>query len=289
MRRRAPDAAAALGVICLVTLVLLLFSNRSLPGAPGDAAFIVLLACGMGASGSIGWLILRRTGNLMGWIFLTFSVAGVLWAASGEYLVHSFGVGHLPANTFIAVLANLLAEAMVLPLALVCLLFPAGTLPSRRWRPAGWAFAVGAMALVAWNVIRPGEIWGAQDRVAGHVLGPFSVAPWIASALLTIGVLTGLGVGLSGVVSLVIRARRSSGEQRQQIRRLMLVGAMIAGLLVFNIVFHLVLAPFGLDHEGWVDAIGNGTFFLVVLLIPSACRPPSRSGSSSTASTTSTW
>ena len=232
MRRRASNLIVALGAAGLVTELALLITNRSLPDFVPSVATGVLLGSRLAASGTIGWVILRRTGNAMGWIFLAIGAAGTLWVASGEYLVHSFGVSALPAATFVAVFGNLLAGAMAMPLALICLLFPTGRPPSSRWRWVARTWMLAAACGFLWTVGRTGEIWSEPDRVPGRVISTFSWPPGFEAVLQTLMVAVGLGAGLAGVVSLVVRTRHATGEERQQIRWLTLVAAVVATLLV---------------------------------------------------------
>ena len=266
MKARAPNIIAALGAAGLVGALVLLISDRSLPQALPATISGVLFGFGLAASGIIGWVILRRTGNPIGWIFLVVGTAGTLWSASGEYLVHSFGVARLPTTTLVAVLANFLGGAMVMPLALVCLLFPTGRPPSPRWRWVTRAWMLAAACAFLWTVGRAGEIWSEPDRVRGRVISPFSWPAGVESALITLMVSLGLGAGLAGVVSLVLRTRRATGEERQQIRWLTLVAAAVATSLVLLLGSTLVLSPFGI-HPAWLHTVGNIVFGVVVFLI----------------------
>ena len=260
------NVVAGIGAAGLVTALALLISNRSLAAGGADEFFITLLLLGMAASGTIGWVILRRTGNTVGWLFLVFGAAGALWAATGEYLVHAFGVSRLPATTFVAIFGNAVAVAMVAPLTLVCLLFPTGSPPSPGWRRVLRASMAGTVCLVLWSVLRPGEIWSAPDRVAGTVMSPFS-STWLANSLLVVAVALLLGAGLAGVVSLVMRTRTAAGEERQQIRWLTLVAAIVAVLLLGQLATTLILTPFGVADNHTYRAISDGVFVVTVFLI----------------------
>ena len=123
--------------------------------------------------------------------------------------------------------------AIILALPGVALTFPTGTLPGPRWRwPVGLVVAMVAVYMVA-IVIRPGPIGGG---------GPDNpLTPWlpavspnvfeILGALATIGSLSlPLGAGL-GVAAIVIRFRRSQGDQRQQLKWFLAAMAPAAVLL----------------------------------------------------------
>jgi hypothetical protein len=101
-------------------------------------------------------------------------------------------------------------------LAFVLLLFPDGRLLSRHWRPVVWANLVAILLLFAWN-FEPGTL---ENLGLLRVANPFGVAG--AEAVLytlgEIGLFVVLAVTIAGVISLVVRFRRSRGEERQQIK-----------------------------------------------------------------------
>ena len=257
-------ALALAGGGCVAYLVIIGLEVAMASASGPDDVGPAILCLGLLASTAIGLLILRRTANAVGWIFLCFGAAGLVWGVTGEYLVYSFGVSALPAPVAVAIAGNVLANAMVFALALIPLLFPTGTLASPQWRVVAWAWLVGAVVMFAWNLLRPGVIWSAPDRVEGTISGPFDVPAWLSSALVTVGVTLGLAAGLAGILSLVMRARRATGEERQQIRWLSWVGAAVAALFVADLVLVLVTSPW---HPGWVEPVSTAIFVIGALLI----------------------
>jgi signal transduction histidine kinase len=260
--RRVATAALVVGSIAYVAIVGLqiAMARAAGPWVPEP----VILALGLVASAAIGTVILRRTGNMIGWIFLAFGTCGLLWFLSGEYLVYSTGVAPLPMPTVVAIVSNVLGAAMVFALALICPLFPTGHLPSTRWRWILWLWWTGFTVSIVWNVIRPGVIWGAEDRVTATIASPFDVAPWLSETMVTVGAICGLTAGLAGVVSLVLRARRATGEERLQIRWLSWVAGAIAILLVTNVALVIITAPWDLL---WVEPVSNVMFGVTAILI----------------------
>jgi signal transduction histidine kinase len=96
---------------------------------------------------------------------------------------------------------------------LTFLLFPDGHLPSRRWRLVLWLGAVGfVLALPGWSMSpdRTGEF------ASGH--NPLAVEALPTDALLYVGTTLFLGALVASAASLVVRFRRSTGEERQQLK-----------------------------------------------------------------------
>ena len=99
---------------------------------------------------------------------------------------------------------------MALASTFFLLLFPDGRLPSRRWRPLAWASAVvtvvpaANVAMQAWPLRGPTPIdLNAYPRV---------------NAVWTTGFLLALLLLLPSVAAVVVRFRRSTGIQRQQLK-----------------------------------------------------------------------
>jgi signal transduction histidine kinase len=252
----AGSAAAYLSIVVL---------ELAMVRASGPADFgPAVLALGLLASAAIGAVILRKTGNTIGWIFLCFGSAGMLWVLSREYLVYSVGVAALPFPTAVAILGNQLANIMLFCLALLCLLFPTGAPPSRRWRWVLWVWASGLLLVTVWTVIRPGVIWSAEGRVPGTILGPLSPPTWAAAAMISIAVACGMIAGFAGIVSLVVRARRATGEERQQIRWLSWIAGAVGVLLVGAMVLELAAS---LWEPSWAQNVSDVLFVLGALLI----------------------
>jgi signal transduction histidine kinase len=188
---------------------------------------------------TLGALVVRRAGNVIGWLLLGEGVATAILAAASAYAVLGIHRGTLPAPELVALLAEWSVVPVFLVLGFMLLLFPSGTLPSPRWRPFfGLALAATALALVG-VVVHPGPIalpapGGDSLRVA-NPLGVTSLGPVLSTVL--IGSLNGVGVLLTvllaaAIVSLVVRFRSGGREVRQQIKWLTLAVAAIAFLQI---------------------------------------------------------
>lgn len=173
------------------------------------------------AYASVGALISgRHPGNPIGWLFVAVgaSLGGTSLAA------HYAGVeDQALALVGPAGAAAILLPGLVLPFALptFLVLFPEGTLLSRRWRPAVWTAGLGALVLTLGLFASPSTArlvdtpeW--VRRIPG--VGGFVVAGSVLTAAVTV----------AGFASLVIRYRRAAGDQRQHVKWLTkLLAAMV--------------------------------------------------------------
>jgi hypothetical protein len=116
------------------------------------------------------------------------------------------------------------------------LLFPDGRLPSRRWRPLAWLSGVLIVVGSVSFAVDPGPLPG-----LGGVSNPFGVegAPWAALVWPVVIALLPLCI-LASVLSLVLRFRRSRGEERQQIKWMAFAASLVGLLFLSGIVTSFV-------------------------------------------------
>ena len=171
----------------------------------------------------------RRPENPIGWILLA---DGVLWMLIGGADTYAaYGVtrsGSVPFPIIVAGINNWLwVPAVGLLGTYVFLLFPDGRLPSRRWRPLAWLSGAVIATSSAGVMFAPGSL----DNLGG-MRNPFGLEgySWLAVAvpaqqdalpLLPLCM-------LASALSLVLRYRRSSGQERQQIKWMAFAAALVA-------------------------------------------------------------
>ncbi len=268
-------SVAALSLAIFVATVALFVLTRSAPVPSGSSAsrtvLDLLVSVPVLAFPIVGALIAsRRPRNPVGWICLA---DGLLWMLLGLFDFYSvYGLARPGSVPFPAAVAGL-GEWLWVPtvgllVIYLVLLFPNGRLPSRRWRALAWISGVVIVLESAGSGLSPGPI-----AELGGVRNPFGLEgqPWVAYAS-NLVLLPFLLCILASVVSLVLRYRRSRGEERQQIKWIALaaslvglgfVGAMISGLtafvfapetwegtadsapLWFDLLFSMVLLSFG--------------------------------------------
>jgi hypothetical protein len=120
------------------------------------------------------------------------------------------------------------------------LLFPDGRLPSSRWRPLAWLSGAVIVVLSAAILLAPGPLQSLEG-----VRNPFALdgAPWVADTAYIVLPLFLVCI-LASVVSLVLRYRRSGGEERQQIKWIAFA-ASVVGLLYLIAVVASAMFPSG--------------------------------------------
>ena len=207
-----------------------------------DAVFGSIFA----AVAAIGALVaLRRPGNAIGWVLLFCScVIGVAFFASSYATFGYERKEALPLLQWAAWLSSWTwALAIGVLLTFLFLLFPDGSLPSRRWRAVAWASGV-AIAFVCISVaLMPGPIEGTPAENPIGVPGAREL--FDATAGTAFFALAALAI--ASVVSLLIRFRRAAGDERKQIAWFLFA----ASLLVIDILLDIVMEAFGIVQNPW--------------------------------------
>jgi signal transduction histidine kinase len=176
-----------------------------------NAAFLLVFAA-MATLGAMA--VSRRQGGVAAWLFLgTGLCAGLAFGGLG-YARLAQGNG-LPGVPYVLWLGDWMwVGVLALPFVFLPLVFPDGRLPSRRWRP----FARLAVVFIAFAALvfalDPGPVG------PGGVANPFGVEAIrpLVSFLEGPGYAVLLLLGLVSVASLVVRYRRASSAERQQIK-----------------------------------------------------------------------
>ncbi len=235
-------AAAAAVWVCVIALALAglavnilawryLITGDAIPNL-GDLPAAILYA-------TLGVLVVRRAGNVVGWILLFGGIACVIVSDASAYAVlGSAHPGTLPGAPAGGLLAEVSFVLLIFGIAYMLLLFPTGHLPSRRWRPAG-AIAIALTAVtVAEVAVHPGPIGlPAPGGISARVMNPLGQRS-LPGPLTLVGSINSLwGVLLillaMSFLALVVRYRSGDRELRQQIKWIAFTaGAMVASALV---------------------------------------------------------
>jgi MFS family permease len=217
----------AVFVACLVVGLPLAVANGDFQH---DAANQVLLVLGFSAFMAVGALVVaHRPGNAIGWLFSAIALLAVTGQLAGQYALYAYVTqpGSLPGGVLAAWYGSW-PWWLVLALALVFtpLLFPTGRLLSRRWRPVAWLAGGATAVLTVLSSLRT-ELGTVGDQVIANPIGVAAVdnpeESTVGPALiLLLGVLAAAAFG-----SLVIRFRRSRGEERQQLKWFTYAAALV--------------------------------------------------------------
>ena len=269
MRQRLPWVVwTSATAVLIVTLFLGVF-NGSFEEDPFFLGVAMTMIVGYT---TLGALIASRTvRNPIGWLLMMVGVGFLLGGVTDEYMRYAFARGwrDLPVTTFIGWLTNWVFLFVAIPVPWILLLFPSGTLPSRRWRPVAVTIAALSVLLLAASILNPGPI--ELDSVDPAPMNPTGVRALRGAidVVFTVGGFGLLGLGFLSVIALVLRYRRSMGEERQQMRWFVAAVALAAPLLLAGIVT-------GWDTtEDQSSAISDAIFFAFFLVLgigfPSAC------------------
>ncbi|MGQ0668422.1 MAG: sensor histidine kinase [Actinomycetota bacterium] len=186
----------------------------------------------------------RRPGNAISWIFLGIGLSFAVASLSGEYARQALIVdpGSLPGGAFMSwVSVWTWPPGITLLMVFLLLLFPDGRLPSRRWRPVAWLGAVALVfqmvpiAVTAWSVRGPLLTRLGEDPPPG---APESFQ--LGFYLQVLGVLLMFALGLLSAISLVLRFRRATGDERAQVKWFASAGSLLVIATILNSpLFHV--------------------------------------------------
>ena len=209
----------------------------------------------------------RRPTNSIGWLFCVIGLTNILSQFATEYATYALVTqpGSLPGGTVMAWLATNWPADLGWGLMglFVPLLFQTGHLLSPRWRIAAWLAGATVTLQVGYFMFRPGRV---------PLLGHGSVRnPLGLSALSGVGSQLSIAVDLlilaaliTAILSLVLRFRRSRGEERAQLKWFAYAAGVLGTLIALSIVNSDTV------HNQTVDRLLEPLFVLAVCGLPVA-------------------
>ena len=207
----------AVFVVSVVPAAILAVAN----GTVQDPASLLVSTLGFCAFMVVGVLVVaHRPSNAIGWIFSAIALLAVTALLASEYAVYAYMTrpGSLPGAILAAWYGSWPWYSMLaLALVFTPFLFPTGRLLSPRWRPAAWLAGASTVALTVLAALQDTLDLG-RDKVIANPIGVAAVEnpeeSTVGAALyILLIVLAAVALG-----SLVIRFRRSRGEERQQLK-----------------------------------------------------------------------
>jgi len=235
------------GIVSIVLMIaglVLMFVDRG-SDLPNDVAtwsasdvLGVFVSLGVPVLGVV--IVNKRPRNAIGWVFIVAGTALALVTFGQVYALHVLRAdpGSLPAGRVLAWLSNVLWPIPLAALILLFLLFPTGRLPSPRWRPVLWLVMVILLVLSLGALILATAGW--SQPFAGIDVSAGSVGA-VAKTVIVIAVLAEIIALLLSVASLVVRFRRSTGEERLQLKWFVSAAAVAAVAFIVGI---FIDAPF---------------------------------------------
>jgi len=196
-----------------------------LTGEPGLLIPVSLVFITTGA-----FLAGRRPANPVGWLLGGWGMVMAFGAFTTAYVDKGLvrAPGSLPGPNWVAWTEAVVWHPAFALLAFLLLLFPHGRLPSPRWRPFAWFTVAVYLTLSLSAALSPGAVELYYPEASPPVRPPFAgladvVFGWLLPAQLL--------VLATALVSLVLRLRRATGEERQQVK--WIVYTVVTVVLVF--------------------------------------------------------
>jgi hypothetical protein len=220
-------AALVLAAVAGAALTILARGNLNasdLSANLGTAVAVVAYA-------TLGAIVVRRAGNLIGWLMLGEGAGLAFLHLASTYAVLGVSTfpGALPAAKQAGTAAEVSFAGVAFLLAFMVFLFPAGKLPSRRWWPVAAAgFLLAGLSTVG-LVVRPRLVQlpapGGISLIFQNPLGVARLPPVLRVVLIgTISGVSAVFVAFLAVafVSLAVRYRTGGRLLRQQVKWLAL-------------------------------------------------------------------
>jgi hypothetical protein len=245
-RRRLAWTLLGLTMLLLAASVVLGFTggeawNQKFATIPVMIAFAV-----------VGALVAARTGNRLGWLFLAAATAGAVSLAVEAYAAR-VPADQLPGAAWAGWIFTVVLGMVGTLFFLVPLLFPDGRPPSRRWWPVVWVAIIDGLVQMVTVAVSDANFTNNFPKLRDPVtvVAPLGTAYNQALAV-------GLLVLLAGVISMIVRFRRSGAEERLQLKWFLYAAAVAAAVIVvaahlgndplleWEVVFPLIPAAVGI-------------------------------------------
>ena len=193
----------------------------------------------------------RHPGNAIGWLFLAAGLMIAATIATGGYAVLALSGGRSLAG---GVAAAWLGSWLALPALfgippLVFLLFPDGRPLTRRWAVVLWLIGASAVMVPVVGAMQPGDL---TDIPVSGVPNPVGSTGWFVTLLGNVGFSWTAGGLVLAIVSLVLRYRRSAGQERLQMRWL------VSAASLFLFTFAVTVGVYGTPYEWLGDLVVVG-------------------------------
>ena len=189
----------------------------------------------------------RHHEHPIGWIFCAIGLVAGVDYLSAQYATYSLLAqrASVPGSEVLAWVNSWVSVPHIGLYVFLALLFPDGRLPSARWRPVGWVFAVVIVGGAAMVALSPGPLSGFEP--IGNPFGVEGVPNFTALVEALVYTLT-----LVAVVSVFARLKRSRGVQRQQVKWFAYAASILATSAALT---YLVSEATGAGWVRWVSFV----------------------------------
>ena len=218
-------------------------ANPVISNQPGDTSTrndppVLLLLAAVVAIPTVGALVAsRRQANPIGWILCGLGLMLSLSDFAGDYALQALLTrpGSLPGGELMAWLAAWgHGPSIVGAFVLVCLLFPDGRPLTPRWRPVVWLAAIITPAL-GLGALVPGPL--ADFPFVNNPIAFGGTAAQAVNFLVKAAFILLLATLLAAGVCLILRFRRSRGDEREQLKWVVGGGALVVIIFLSAPIF----------------------------------------------------
>lgn len=220
-------AAIVLTLFTYALLIAGVVQRAVFPDARGSYDGLTLLPMLIAMAAVGGLVAARRPRNSYGWVLSASAVAWTIQSASADFAALAMNrgwVGVWPATMLTVATAATAWGAFV---TFGLLLYPTGSLPTRRWRWVGWAAGAG-LALMTIGLMWTSAKAGPAETLELMRSGQPVRESGMAATLSEIGRVLVFSSLLAGVVALFVRRRRADAVERMQLKWFAFGGALVA-------------------------------------------------------------
>jgi hypothetical protein len=218
----------AIFVVSVLVVGALMVANGSFQQEPlADTVALLLAFTAFMVVGAL--IVAHRPGNAIGWIFSAVGLLAVTGALAEEYANYAYLTR--PGSPPGAIVAAWYASwawypTVFLALLFTLLFFPTGRLLSPRWRPVAWLAGAAMAGFTALAALKS-SLGVEEGRVVSNPIGMAGLQNPEESTVGVVLLNLLLLMAVLAFVSLVIRFRRSRGDERQQLKWFTYAGALV--------------------------------------------------------------
>ena len=248
---RWPWAISIAAVLLLGVAIILTLVNDTF------GLFVVVAAMMVVGYGVVGaFLATRVPRNPIGWLMIAMAASFAIVGVGDEYVVYSLDTspGSLPLPEVAAWVNAFAFYGVLLPILVILLVFPDGTVMSPRWRVVLVGVLTGGGLLILSAMVSPGPI---GETGVDNPLGIESL-DGVTSVLNIVGGIVLLASALAAVTSLAVRYRRAPSSERRQIRPLALIAAIALGIILIALALPSLSRASDLLFTAFFALIGVG-------------------------------
>jgi hypothetical protein len=235
-----------------IGLFLLVLSREALPGVPIFEQAVEEIVVAISFS-TVGAVVAPRfpSQNYIGWLFCSIGLLAGVLLFCGEYAYYSLLArpGSLPGGEVMAWIDSWLWVPHVGLFAFLGLVFPDGRLPTPRWRPFAWLVGIAVVVGAIADAFSPGPVGGIYA-----IRNPLGIegAPNLSGSVEVLM----FSLTLAAVASVLVRLRRATGVERQQIKWFVYAAAVAAVGAIISYVVSDALDAWWLHWEvGFVGTV----------------------------------